>query len=180
MLKINKTFLVSGVVVFVVAFLLSSSLLYGFIKCVEAKLFSVSNDFAYRHFNNFYIYRDARFYFLFSQKDMFQFYVNGLSLGIIVNMFSNALFNALFQPVFLCVFTPQVILNYILFPFFLYGVVAYFRKIPIMIIFLFFFYAYIGLKNTVVEPLIRHRMSCELIYLLVGLAGLTGWITRKS
>ena len=179
-LKSREIFLLGGIAVFISAFLLSSSLLHEFTGPVKDKVFSMADGFAYRHFNNFYIYPDSRFYFLFTQNDGLQFHEKGISFDIICSMATNALFNSLFQPVFFCIFTPQVILNYALFPFFLYGVVAYFRKIPIAIIFLFIFYVYIGLRNNVVEPLIRHRMSCELIYLLLGLAGLTGWITRKS
>jgi hypothetical protein len=31
----------------------------------------------------------------------------------------------------------------------------------------------------VVEPLVRHRMPCELIYISIGVAGFTRWITGR-
>ena len=92
----------------------------------------------------------------------------------------NALFNSLFQPIFLCIFTPQVVLNYVLFPFFIYGTIMYFKKLSLMIFFFFIYSIYIGMNGSITEPLIRHRMTCELIYLLIALAGFEGWIIRRS
>ena len=125
--------------------------------------------------------RTARHYFLLPEGGYKAEYCTmPLPFSAITAMAANAFFNAFFQPLFLCVFTPQTVLNFLLFPFFLYGAVKYFKKVPIMIMAVIFLYIYTALYGSVIEALIRHRISCELVYLLIGLAGFTDLITRSS
>jgi hypothetical protein len=123
---------------------------------------------------------DAKRYFLLPAGSYsIELFTQPLSFAVLAGILVNSIFNILFQPVFLCPFTPQVILNVILLPFFLYGAVRYFRKTwPLLIIFTVVSFQ-IGIYDSGIEALIRHGMSCELIYLLIGLAGFTGWITRS-
>lgn len=123
--------------------------------------------------------RDARHYYLLSQ-DMYAHVpsVRDMPAAAVITIAAKALFNALFQPFFLCAFTPQVILAVALFPFFIFGTIRYGKKIPLAIGIFFGVALYTALHGSVVEALVRHRMACELIYYLVGTAGLTGWITK--
>lgn len=124
--------------------------------------------------------REARHYFLLPQGAYgIDIYLKPLSAYLAAAASLNALFNSLFQPLFLCIFTPQILFNLLLFPFFLYGAIRYFKRLPIMILVFFIVYIYTGLYGSVIEALIRHRMSCELIYLLIGVAGFTGLITEN-
>jgi hypothetical protein len=123
----------------------------------------------------------AKHYFLFPTGN----YTAGLitqplSFPVLAAILFNSIFNILFQPVFLCPFTPQVIVNLVLLPFFLYGAVSYFRKTWLLLVIFTVLSFYIGVFDSGVEALIRHGMPCELIYLLIGLAGFTGWITKNS
>ena len=46
---------------------------------------------------------------------------------------------------------------------------------------IFFFLAYgiyIGISDSVLEALIRHRMPCDMIYLSIGIAGMLRWFER--
>ena len=123
----------------------------------------------------------ARHYFLFPEGGYsIEIFSKPLSLFTVFIAITNAFLNMFFQPMFLCVFTPQVIVNYILFPFFLYGMIRYFAKVPLMVLSFFFLCFYAGLYDSLVEPLLRHGMVCELIYLSIGIAGFTGWITSGS
>lgn len=123
----------------------------------------------------------AKRYFLFPMGHYTkELYTEPLSFAIVGTILGNSIFNILFQPVFLCPFTPQVILNALLFPFFLYGAFRYLKKTWLMLIIFVVLAFYIGVYDSGVEALIRHGMSCELIYLLIGLAGFTGWITKNS
>ncbi len=124
--------------------------------------------------------RQPKHYYLLSDDEFIEFYKNGISWRLAVSATGNALFNVLAQPVFPCVFTPQVFLNVVLLPFFIYGAVLNFKKVPIMIICCLVLAVYVGLRDSIIESLIRHRMPCELIYLSIGLAGFTRWITRNS
>ncbi len=126
------------------------------------------------------IYPDAQHYFLLPEGTYLKRSVETFSPHIFLNIVANAFFNGLFQPLFLCVFTPETILHYVLFPFFIYGAVRYFRKIPLLILFFFLYLLYAGVYNAIVESLIRHRMPCDLIYLSIGLAGFSDAITRRS
>ncbi len=162
----------------------------GFLLSWETSIFLIGrvlNNIGYQinglflfHYNTFRIYPDARHYFIFPDGGYLRFFIEGIHLNIVIPTLSNVLFNALFQPLFLCIFTPQTILTYLLLPFFIYAAVKYFKKVPIMVLFLVGFLLFIGIKDSVVEPLIRHRMVCELIYFCIGSAGLADWITRRS
>ena len=132
-----------------------------------------------RHINGFYIYPDARHYFLLPENRYLEFHRKGFSPELLLAVLFNALFNSLFQPLFLCILTPQAVLNFFLFPFFLYGGIKYFRRLPLMILIFFGMSIYSALYGSVVEALVRHRISCELIYLLIGLAGFINW-TEKN
>ena len=88
-------------------------------------------------------------------------------------------YNVLFQPQFLCIFTPQVILNYGLFPFFILGAIKYFTKVPIIVLVFLAMSVYAGLYGSMIESLVRHRMVCDLIYILIGIAGFTDWATKN-
>ncbi len=106
-------------------------------------------------------------------------YTGAYSAMTVFILISYALLNVIFQPIFLCLFTPQALLNYALFPFFIYGSIKYFRVVPLLVLSFFALAFLIGLNGSVVEALIRHRIPCELIYILIGTAGFTGWITRS-
>lgn len=163
--------------IFIIGFLLSNPvLLWDLGKHFLAEMRQEIWDYAQQTITKVMGYPNARHYFLLPEGGYLEFQKEGVSFKMALAILSNALFNSLFQPIFLCIFTPQAILNYILFPFFLYGAIRYFRKLPIMILFFIAFSLYIGIRASIVESLIRHRMSCELIYLLIGLAGFTDWI----
>jgi len=184
----------SFLIIFLAGYLLSSGQLASFInRGVSMAASRIDISIAYDKMR-YWIYPDASQFFKLpdgeyarlypyslstAAKEFTRAYSTPVSFAIAVTVLSNALFNALFQPVFLCVFTPQAALNYLLFPFFLYGSLKYFMKVPLMIIFFFICMVSIGLNNSVTEALIRHRMTCELIYILIGLAGFTGWITKS-
>lgn len=102
-----------------------------------------------------------------------------LSFPVIARMISNAIFNVIFQPLFFCIFTPQVILNYFIFPFFIYGAIRYFTRVPIIILAFLGLSVYVGFNGSIVESLIRHRMICDLIYLLIGTAGFIDVISKN-
>ena len=138
------------------------------IKIVRPHIASICS---YPHAKRYLTLPEGRYYSLF---------LGNLSFSTMTQILINSLFNSFFQPLFICVFTPQVIMNYILFPFFLFGIFKYFKKVPLLIITCFAMYLYLGMRDTIVESLIRHRMSCEQIYLLVGVAGFINWITRSS
>jgi len=125
-------------------------------------------------------YPNATHYFILPQGKYFEYIEFGLNPRTLFQTLLNAIFNFMFQPIFLCLFTPQTVLTYLIFPFFIYGSVVYFRKVPLMIIFFFGFGLYLGMRDSVVESLVRHRMVCDLIYLSIGTAGFTRWITEKS
>jgi hypothetical protein len=162
--------------VFLIAFL--SGLVYAsfndIMKTVDVKL----KPFIIYHISTLSV--SAKHYFLLPEGgytgDVF---IKPVTVQTMFVLMSNALFNAFFQPLFLSVFTPQVVLTYLLFPFFLYGMVKYFKRLPILFAVLFLVLIYAGLYGSVIEALIRHRMSCELLYYLISLAGFTGWITRR-
>jgi fumarate reductase subunit C len=121
----------------------------------------------------------GRHYFLLPEKGYTDYIIKGFSLTMIFQVFFNTLFNLLFQPVFLCAFSPQVILNIIILPFSLYGAVKYFSRVPIVIITFFAVSFYMGIYGAAIEALIRHGMVCELIYILIGSAGLADLITKS-
>ena len=170
--------------VFLIGFTLSSGLLHDFLtKAVTEITAEFKRDIG-RHCHTLWIYpfqKSKWHYFLLPEGAYtVAFYTTPLSLSTIVTIISNSMLNVLFQPLFFCALTPQTIFNCLLFPFFLYGAIKYFKKVPIMILICLGAYAYIGIHNSVVEPIIRHRMSCELIYLLIGLAGFINLITGRS
>ncbi len=172
--------IISFVVVFIFAFSLSSGLFSKAATPTLDKLWKLTHKIFREHSNSLIAYPNAHHYFLFTREfEYLKIYRQDLSPQLIFNAVINALVNVLLQPMFLCIFTPQTILNFILFPFFLYGIIRYFKKLPVMILFLFIFSAFIGMRDAIVEALVRHRMVCDQIYLLIGIAGLKGWITER-
>jgi len=128
----------------------------------------------------FHLQREGRHYFLLPDAGYTPAFVSGnWSAGSVISIIGNAFLNFIFQPVFLCVFTPQVVLNIILFPFFIYGAYKYFNKVPVLIVLFLSMGLYISIYGSIVEALIRHRMPCELIYIMIGLAGFARSITEN-
>ncbi|MFA6078632.1 MAG: hypothetical protein WC779_02680 [Candidatus Omnitrophota bacterium] len=162
--------------VFIIAFLsgwvfTSSDII---MKVVDVNLKPLINY----HISNLAV--DAKHYFLLPDGGYTdEVLTKPVTVHIAFFMIANSLFNAMFQPLFLSVFTPQVVLVYLLFPFFLYGMVKYFRKLPLIFVVFFLVLIYVGFYGSVIEALIRHRMSCELLYFLISLGGFTSWITRR-
>jgi hypothetical protein len=172
-------FILAGLLLFILGFLLSSGLFSDFIKYGTEKVNTEIKKGIIHQANAISLYPQAKHYMLLPPDSYLKFYTKGLSFTMFFTILTNALFNALFQPIFISIFTPQVILNYMLFPFFIYGAIKYFKRVPLMVFVFLGISVYIGLHNAVIESLIRHRLSCELIYLLIGLAGFTGWITES-
>lgn len=171
--------IILSLVIFSIAFLLSSGLVVSKGRSlVDQQVLKIKATISH-HINVFDIYPNTRYYFLVPENRYLEFNEKRLSPELLLAVLFNALFNSLFQPLFLCVLTPQAILNFFLFPFFLYGAIKYFRRLPIMILIFFWMYIYSALRSPIVEALVRHRMSCELIYLLIGLAGFINW-TEKN
>lgn len=172
-------YLFLAILLFIVGFSLTSGLLSKFADYALNEIAEKSELYFIAEFNKIDSYPDVTYYLLLPPKKYSEFYASGLSPAILCTMLINVLFNFLFQPVFLCALTPQVILTVLLFPFFIWGVIKYFKKVPIMILVFFCIALFVGLNGTIVERLIRHRLSCELMYLLLGLAGLVSWTTEK-
>lgn len=173
-------FTMIALTVFVIGFMLSSGIAFDLSKKVSDKvIFELTKRFHHHIFTLEVV--DAKHYFLLPiGRYTIELHAKPLSLVVLAGILANSIFNILFQPVFLCPFTPQVILNAALFPFFLYGAVRYFKKAwPLLVLFIILSFL-IGAYDSVIEPLIRHGMSCELIYLLVSSAGFTGWIVKGS
>ncbi|MFH1868347.1 MAG: hypothetical protein ABH843_05195 [Candidatus Omnitrophota bacterium] len=174
----------AALVVLLIGFSLSSGMLHDSLAKAAA---GIKAEFTYninRHCQTLWVYsfQKSRWHYFLLPEGAYTaaFYTTPLSLATIAVILANSTFNAMFQPLFLCALTPQAIFNCLLFPFFLYGTVKYFRKVPIMILVCLGIYVYIGTYSSIVEPIIRHRMSCELIYLLIGLAGFINLITGRS
>lgn len=124
---------------------------------------------------------DARHYFLFSPGEYkIDLFTEPLSIRSIATILYNSAFSLLFQPVFLCPFTPQVIINLVLLPFFIYASVRYFHRVFILLAVFVMTTFQIGIYDSGVEALIRHGMLCELIYLLIGTAGFSDLILKNS
>jgi len=182
---INKIIIVF--IIFVIGFVLSSGVALDFYHRLSDKVMTDIGTYLYHHILTLFTV-DARHYFLLPEggytKELANAYlqnsVQPIRFPLLVTIFFNGLFNILFQPVFLCLHTPQSILNLMAFPFFLYGIIRYFRKIwGILIIFLILSFR-ISIYDSGVEALIRHGMICELLYLLIGSAGFASWITKNS
>lgn len=173
-----------ALVVFVIGFALSSGLLHDFLTKVITGITAEFKIYIERHCSTLWVhsFQKSRWHYFLLPEGAYTaaFYTTPLSLLTVGTVLSNSLFNTLFQPLFICALTPQTVFNCLLFPFFLYGAVKYFKRIYIMIFVLLGMYVYIGFYSSVVEPIIRHRMSCELIYLLIGLAGFVNLITGRS
>lgn len=162
-----------------IGFALSSGLALNLSKDLSDKLLSVLKERLFHHILTLEV--DAKHYFLFPTGSYsIELFTQPLSFTVLMSILINSIFNILFQPVFLCPFTPQAILNLVLFPFFLCGIVRYFRKAWLMLIIFVSISFHIGIYDAGVESLLRHGMSCELIYLLIGSAGFTGLITKSS
>ena len=166
----------SFIMIFFAGYAFSSGLFQKADTLASDKLKSQTEAIMTRHLRNLYLYPGAKNYFLVSEPDYSKFINEGPSLGIFITIFFSAIFNVIFQPVFLSVLTPQSILNYLLFPFFLFGAVRHFKKIWFLLVVYLLMAFYVGTRGSVVEVLVRHRMVCDLIYLLIGLAGFTTWI----
>lgn len=124
---------------------------------------------------------DARHYFLFPPGEYrIDLFTRPLSVPAMATIVYNSAFSLLFQPVFLCPFTPQVIVNLVLLPFFIYAAVRYFHRVFILLAVFVMTTFQIGIYDSGVEALIRHGMLCELIYLLVGTAGFADLISKNS
>lgn len=173
-----------ALVVLFIGFALSSGLLHDLLTKAATNVTAEFKYYLERHCNSFWVYpfQNSRWHYFLLPEGAYTavIYTTPLSLSTVVTIVINSLFNTLFQPLFICALTPQTVFNCLLFPFFLYGAVRYFKKIYIMIFVLLGMYVYIGMYSSVVEPIIRHRMSCELIYLLIGLAGFVSLITGRS
>lgn len=167
------------IIVFTCGFLLSSGFFTKFAAYASGMFLFKVERLLYHNLLMFPMYPYATHYFIIPDGASWYFFAKGLTPGFMLAVIPNIFYNALFQPLILCVFTPQVILNYALFPFFLYGAFKYFKKVPVMIIGLLAIYAYVALYSSIIEPLIRHRISCELIYILIGLAGFINLTTEK-
>jgi hypothetical protein len=168
-----------ALVIFFIGFALSSGLALDISKKFSDRVAPDIKNRLCHHISTLEV--DAKHYFLLPAGSYtIELYTRSLSYTTLAIILINSIFNILFQPVFFCVFTPQVILNAVLLPFFLYAAVRYFKKVwPLLTLFCILSFQ-IGVYDSGVEALIRHGMSCELIYLLVGIAGFTGWIARSS
>ena len=163
-----------------IGFAISSRIFVSPISSALDRVYPSVDACVYSNLNKFEMYPHAWQYFLLPGGGYSTPYPAITTMSGLITVIFNALFNALFQPVFLCIFTPQTIATCVLFPFFIYGAIAYFRRIPLLILFFFAFSLYIGMRDFVVEPLIRHRTACELIFYMIGVAGLGRWITKRS
>lgn len=167
-------------VVFFIGFALSSGIIQDGAKRLSDRVMPGLKERLSHHILTLVVV-DAKHYFLLPvggySKELF---TQPLSPVVLASILGNSIFHVLFQPVFLCPFTPQVIINLVLLPFFLYAVVKYFKKVWLMLAIFIVMSFQVGIYDSGIEALIRHGMSCELIYLLIGLAGFTGLITRRS
>jgi len=128
--------------------------------------------------SKFEMYKEARRYSAY--PDGPGAYKKNINYKNFVIIAFNGIFHTIFEPLFICVFTPQTILNFALLPFFLYGTVRYFSRVPIIILTFIAIATYVGMRNVYVESLIRHRILCDFLYVLIAIAGLRGLITEKS
>lgn len=147
---------------------------------IHDKIVVVGNEYINRHICALATYHSARHYFLLSPDDYARFPYEGCSAGSIVATAATALFNALFQPLCFCPFTYQTFLIFLLFPFFVYGAFRHARQIWFPIVIFGAFLTYIGMKNAIVEPLVRHRLTCELFYYMIAIAGFVDVTARGS
>lgn len=168
-----------ALVVLSMGFALSSGILYDVSKKMHGKVMADIKVRLYHHIVTMPV--PARHYFLLPPESYSkELLTQPLPFAALINILFNSVFNMLFQPVFLCSFTPQVIINVVLFPFFLYAAVRYFKKVWVMLAVFIALALTVCTYDSVIEALIRHGMSCELIYILIGLGGFTGWITKDS
>lgn len=166
---------------FAVGFALSTGILSGVYHTLAGKFVDDIEESIFHHTLTLVSREDVRHYFLFPEGEYAGWiFAQPPSVAVFASVFFYSIFNMLFQPVFLCVFTPQVILNVVAFPFFLYGSVRYFRKVwPLLLSFVLITFR-IGIYDSSVEALMRHGMICELFYLMIGSAGFAGWIAKRS
>ena len=123
-------------------------------------------------------YKEAKRYMIYPGGSIA--YKESLSVKNFIIIAFKSMFHTIFEPLFICVFTPQTVLNFILFPFFLYGAIRYFTRVPVIILTFTVIAVYVGMRNVYVEALIRHRIPCDFLYVLIAIAGLRGLITEKS
>jgi len=166
------------IIVFISGYMLSSGLFVDFFNHVIEDTVLKIELRVLQHFCSFE--KEAYHYLLLPASGYAEvIYAKQLSFSTFFTLFSNTLFNTLLQPAFFCIFTPQVVLKCMLFPFFVYGSIKYFRKSFFMLVVFFGISFYIGLRTSIVEVLVRHGMICDLIYLLIGLAGFTDWMQES-
>jgi len=177
--KKTARFVLIASVILIIGFVLSSGIAVEISDSFSAKVMDTIKARLYRHITNLEV--DSKHcYLLPFGKYSIGLYVQPLSYSTLALFVFNSVFNILFQPVFLCPFTPQVFVNIVLLPFFLYGVVRYFKKVWFLVAIFIVLSFWIGIYDSGVEALIRHGMSCELIYVLIGTAGFASWITKNS
>lgn len=168
-----------ALVVLFTGFALSSGVTADLSKKLSDKVMPGVTSRLHHHISNLEV--NAKHYFVLPfgcyKKEL---YTQPLTFAILPVILVNSIYNILFQPVFICPFTPQIIVNILALPFFLYGSIRYFKKIWPLLIVLAVISFQVGVYDSVVETLIRHGMSCELIYLLIGSAGFADWITKRS
>ena len=166
-------------VILAIGFALSSGMATDTAKRLSDRVMSDAQSRLHHHILNLQV--DAKHYFILPsgcyKKEL---YTQPLAFAILPVILANSVFNILFQPVFICPFTPQAIVNALLLPFFLYGSVKYFKRVWPLLVILAVMSFQIGIYDSIVEPLMRHGMSCELIYLLIGLAGFASWTAKTS
>lgn len=138
------------------------------------------NDYLYFHLRRYELYIESKHFHIVPEGSSRAHIEQGPSFGILASMLINGAVNFIFQPLFVSVFMPQVLLNFFLLPFFIYGCVKYFTKVPFLIILFFMTATYAIFYAVIVEPLIRYRLSCEMLYILIGVAGFINLITKRS
>ncbi|MBN2452734.1 MAG: hypothetical protein JXB40_00540 [Candidatus Omnitrophica bacterium] len=168
-----------ALVVLFIGFSLSSGMVTRALEVISDRTMAGIQVRFLHHISNLEV--TAKHYFLVPTGSYLkELLMEPIPLAMLAQILANSVFNILFQPVFISPFTPQVVLNLVAFPFFLYGAVRYFGRTWFLLIIFIMISFQIGIYDSVVEALIRHGMPCELIYLLIGAAGLAGWITKNS
>jgi len=163
---------------FLAGFVVSSGIFEKVLNYNLYEKFPALKAVVYAAASKFEMYKEARRYSAYPKGPAA--YKKTITCKNFVIIAFNGIFHAIFEPLFICAFTPQVVLNFILFPFFLYGAIRYFTRVPIIILTFITIAVYVGMRNVYVESLIRHRIPCDFLYVLIAIAGLRGLITEKS
>ena len=161
----------------------------GFVHYLSAKIYEgVKHEFVRDLYRNClslrtFSFQKSRWHYFLLPEGAYKpdLYTTPLAPATVAIIIFNSFFNTLCQPLFPCLLTPQALFYCLLFPFFVLGSIKYFKNVPLIILLILVAYAYTGIYSiSVIESIVRHRMSCELLYLLIGLAGLTDLITERS